>query len=314
MSKWVKMGKNKPVEYDVIIIGGGPGGLSAAIYTSRASLKTVFIEQGAPGGKMVKTFKIENWSGERLIEGPDLSLRMFNHAQAFGALYKYGKVMRVDSQGPQRQVVTLSDQTTLSAKAVIISTGMTERIPTSIVGITEFENRGVSYCAICDGPLFKDQPMAVIGGGNSALEEAAYLTSVASHVYVFVRKPEELIAEKKLIQDATHKKNLTIFTSGEIKRLIGKDQLEAIEATVDGQDVKMNISAVFPYIGHIPNSQLVAHLGVSDPVGFIETDHYMETKVPGIYAVGDVRSKEVRQIATAVADGVIVGKILANRI
>ncbi|XP_023226594.1 uncharacterized protein LOC111627255 [Centruroides sculpturatus] len=249
-----------------------------------------------------------------MIEGPDLSLRMFNHAQAFGALYKYGKVMRVDSEGPQRQVVTLSDQSSLSAKAVIIATGMNERIPTSIVGITEFENRGVSYCAICDGPLFKGQPMAVIGGGNSALEEAVYLTSVASHVYVFVRQPSELIAEKKLVQDATHKKNLTIFTSGEIKRLIGKDQLESIEATVDGQDVKMNISAVFPYIGHIPNSRLVAHLNLSDSAGFIETDHYMETKVPGVYAVGDVRAKEVRQIATAVADGVIVGKILANRI
>lgn len=301
-------------DYDVIIIGGGPAGLTAAVYSSRANLKTLFIEKGAPGGKMVKTFKIENWPGDKNINGVDLSLRMFDHSKEFGATYKYGNVVNIESKGSNEHIITLKNGDQYQAKAVVIATGMVERVPETIKGIHEFENRGVSYCAICDGPLYKGKDTAIIGGGNSAIEEATYLSSIASHVYVFVRTEKDLIAEKKLIQELKEKQNITILLNSEIKELIGDGKLEKIKAVVEGKEQEMQISAVFPYIGQVPVSDFAKSLDIVDTRGFIITDEFMETKVKGIYAIGDIRVKEIRQIATAAADGAIVGKILANRL
>lgn len=301
-------------EYDVMIIGGGPAGLTAAVYASRANLKTIFIEKGAPGGKMVKTFKIENWPGDKSINGVDLSLRMFDHSKAFGATYKYGEVVNIESKGATEQIVTLKNGDQFQVKSVVIATGMVERVPEWIDGIHKFEHRGVSYCAICDGPLYKGKPAAIIGGGNSAIEEATYLASIASQVNVFVRAESDLIAEKKLVDELKEKKNITLLMNAEIKTLHGDDKLEKVDAVVNGESKSFDVNVVFPYIGQVPVSSFAKDLSITDARGFIETDELMETKVKGIYAIGDIRVKEIRQIATAAADGAIVGKILANRL
>lgn len=301
-------------KYDVVIIGGGAAGLTAAIYASRANLSTVFIEKGAPGGKIVRTSKIENWTGDKFVEGPDLAIRMFEHAQAFGAEYKYYPVVKIVSHSEFNHNITLANDEVINAKSIVIATGMIERVPTTVKNIDKFENRGVSYCAICDGPLFKNQVVAVIGGGNSAIEESVYLSSIAKHVYIFVRKPEELWAEKSLLEDVKKRHNMTIFTQGEILEINGDEQVDKMIVQINGQKKEMVVKAIFPYIGHNPVTGFVKNLNITDESGFIPTDEFMETKVKGIYAVGDVRKKEIRQIATAVSDGAIVGKILANRI
>lgn len=299
---------------DVVIIGGGPAGLTASVYTSRANLKTLFIEKGAPGGKMVKTFKIENWSGDISVSGPELSMRMFNHAKAYGGNYKYGDVVEIVSHSEFDHEVVLASGERIATKAVIIATGMVERIPESIKGIHEFENRGVSYCVICDGPIFKGKNMAIIGGGNAAIEEAQFAAQFANHVYVFVRNEKELIADKASIEQLKAKANATIMIGAEINEIIGESAIEKVKVTVDGVQKEMDIQAIFPYIGQVPVSSFAKSLGITDERGFIPTDDFMETKVKGIYAVGDIRKKEIRQISTAVADGTIAGKILANRI
>lgn len=301
-------------KYDVAIIGGGPGGLTAAIYASRANLSTVFIEKGAPGGKVVKTQKIENWTGDQSVNGPELAMRMFEHATKFGAKYHYGEVLKVDSKNANHQVITLKDNSVIEAKKVIIATGMVENIPRSVKNIERFENQGVSYCAICDGPLHKGADIAVIGGGNAAIEEAYYLSTVGKSVTVFVRVAEELIAEKKLIEELKHKKNVEIIIGGEILELIGQNKVEKIKAKINGEIKELAITAVFPYIGQKPVSSFVEHLKVTNKQGYILTDENMETKVTGIFAIGDIRQKNIRQIATAVADGAIAGKIVANNL
>lgn len=299
---------------DVVIIGGGPAGLTASVYTSRANLKTLFIEKGAPGGKMVKTFKIENWSGDISVSGPELSMRMFNHAKAYGGNYKYGDVVEIVSHSEFDHEVVLASGERIATKAVVIATGMVERIPESIKGIHEFENRGVSYCVICDGPIFKGKNMAIIGGGNAAIEEAQFAAQFANHVYVFVRNEKELIADKATIAQLRAKENVTILINAEINEIIGDSAIEKVLVTVEGVQKEMDIQAIFPYIGQVPVSNFAKSLGITDERGFIPTDDFMETKVKGIYAVGDIRKKEIRQISTAVADGTIAGKILANRI
>ena len=195
--------------YDVAIIGGGPAGLSAAIYAARANHKTVFIEKGAPGGKMVKTSVIENWSGDESVTGPELSIRMFNHARKY-ADYKYGQVVDIKTYNPFKHEVILKNGQIIEAKAVIIATGTLEKVPEEIENIYKCENKGVSYCAICDGPLFKGLPMAVIGSGESAVEETIYLSSIASQVYLFVRK-DKLKADPQQNKEVLSKKNVKVF-------------------------------------------------------------------------------------------------------
>lgn len=300
--------------YDVVIIGGGPGGLTAAIYASRANLSTLIIEKGAPGGKMVKTQKIENWTGDKLVLGPDLSLRMFNHSTEFGAKYKYGDVVKLESINSEKQIVILSSGETIQCKKVIIGTGMIENVPKSIKNLAKYENKGISYCAICDGPLYKGKNLGVIGGGNSAIEEAYYLTSIAKKVQVFVRKPEELIAEKKVVEDLQKKSNAEIIIGSEILELHGEKKVEFVIVSINKEIKKIEIDAIFPYIGQTPVSQLVKHLAITSEEGYIVTNDEMETQVKGIFAIGDVRQKKIRQIATAVSDGVIAAKIITNQL
>lgn len=308
---------DQPMAYDVIIIGAGPAGLACAIYASRGNLKTLFIDKGAPGGKITSTYKIENWPGDKSVAGYELAQRMFDHAKEFGAQYKFGNVIDVVSHSEFKHEVILqqTDQSQLiyQAKAVVIASGMVNRIPQSVKGIVEFENRGVSYCVICDGPFYKNMPAAIIGGGNSAFEEGIYLASIASEVHIFVREAQA-IAEKITQDQVAKTANIKVYYNSEVLELQGQKGLEKIKARIGNETVEMPIKHLYPYIGFNPSTEFLKNLKLETKQGFLIVDQNLETNIKGIYAIGDVVNKTIRQIGTAVNDGTIVGKNLTNKI
>ncbi len=301
---------------DVVIIGAGPAALSAGLYLARGNMKVSLIEKGAPGGKIVFTSKVENYIGFGTVNGTELALKMYEHAMNEGVKHEYGEVTKIESLEDQKHIVTYGDDKKIECRFLVIAVGASERVPDFIENIEKFTNRGVSYCAICDGPLHKDMPVGVMGGGNSAIEEATYLASIVKHVYVFSRqlKEENLRAEPKLIQALKEKPNTEIVYGSNIKAVEGDATLEKVIVDVKGELKEFKISGFFPYIGLVPATSFIEDsLGIKDKEGYISTNELMETKVPNIYAIGDVRRKEVRQITTAIADGSIVAKTIMNK-
>ncbi|WP_029512594.1 NAD(P)/FAD-dependent oxidoreductase [Mycoplasmopsis iners] len=301
-------------KYDVIIIGAGPGGLNAALYTSRANLKVALVEKGAPGGKMTATSKIENWLGFDIIDGFDLALKAYNHAISFGAEHVFGEVNKIEKSG-ELFIVSLASGDQLTSKKVIIATGMLNREPNFIENYQKYVNRGISYCATCDGPLYKGQNVLVLGGGNSAVEESAYLARIASKVYLVVRD-NHFIAEPRLVDDLKKLPNVEIFMEHQIKQLQGENGIEKAQIIdLKNNELKeVEVKAFFPFIGFIPNNSSFKHLNITDQAGFIITDDHMQTSIEGLYAIGDIRKKTVRQIVTAASDGAIAAKHIADTI
>ncbi|WP_228846663.1 NAD(P)/FAD-dependent oxidoreductase [Metamycoplasma hominis] len=300
--------------YDVLIIGAGPAGLTAAIYLARNDINVAFIEGGVPGGKVSAQSKIENYPGFSFISGFELSKAMLKQARDNGSKFIYGNVKEINSISDIEKEVILENGMLIKSKAIIIATGMKEIVPLDVKGIEEYRGKGVSYCVICDGPLYKNKPCAIIGGGNSAFEESSYLASIASEVHIFVR--DGIIAEKKLVNEAMSKSNIYIHENSTIKEILGNEKVEEIIANVNGKETKMNISCIFPYVGFKPNTAFIK--GKYDEIlnsrGFIEVNENMETKIPNIFAIGDVIVKDVRQITTATADGTIAARAISNKI
>lgn len=278
--------------YDLAIIGGGPAGLNAALYASRANLNVVFIEKSAPGGKLSSTSKIENWLGTENIEGWELATEFFDHAKKYGAEYKYGDVVELKNHGDFDKELVLSNGSSIFSKTVLIASGMKNRVPSFIENIESFFHNGVSFCAICDGPLFKNAPSLVLGGGNSAVEEGTYLTKIASHVY-FVIREKEFTAEKRLVDDLMKAKNITIFRESQIVSLGGTGLLQnaLIKNNITNKETNIEIASFFPYIGMEATTTFIKDLDIIDDKGFIITDDFMQTKIKGIFAAGDIRKK-----------------------
>jgi thioredoxin reductase (NADPH) len=299
------MAKNKEI-HDLIIIGAGPAGLTAAIYARRAELDVMMIESSAPGGKMVKTNEIENWPGTPKVSGPDLASQMFEHATSLGAIYQYGVVTSI-VPGDIKEVHT-EDESVYYARAIIIATGTLER-KLKIPGEDRLVNKGVSYCAICDGAFFKDKVITVIGGGNSALEEANYLTQFGSKVNVVVRK-DTFKADKAVVQAVSKNPRINIIKSHIPIEIVGEDKVEGIilEDVKSKKQKKLETAAVFPFIGLDPISNFTSGLDIVDDNGYIVSDVTMKTKHNGIYAAGDVNHKGLRQVVTATNDGAIAAQ------
>ncbi len=295
------------VDYDVIIVGAGPAGMTAAVYASRANLSTVMIERGMPGGQMANTEDVENFPGFDLITGPDLSTKMFTHAQKFGAKYEYGDIKEIEDKGSYK-VVNMGDKT-LTARAIIIATGA-EYKKIGVPGEQELGGRGVSYCAVCDGAFFKGKNLYVIGGGDSAVEEGIFLTKFADKVTIVHRRDE--LRAQKIIQDRAFKNDKIDFiwntTLKTINEKDGKVGSVTLVSTEDGFESEHQADGVFIYIGMKPLTKPFESLGILNENGYIETNDEMETKVPGVYAAGDVREKTLRQIVTATGDGSIAAQ------
>lgn len=294
-------------QFDVIIIGAGPAGMTAAVYTSRANLSTLMLERGIPGGQMANTEEVENYPGFETILGPELSTKMFEHAKKFGAQYAYGDVESIIDEGDWKLVKAGGKE--YRAKAVIISSGA-EYKKMGIPGEAELGGRGVSYCAVCDGAFFKGKELVVVGGGDSAVEEGVFLTRFADKVTIVHRRDQ--LRAQKILQDRAFANDKVDFiwntTVKEIHDENGKVGGVTLVSTDSAEEREFKTDGVFIYIGMLPLTKPFENLGILNSDGYIVTDDKMQTKIPGIFAAGDVREKMLRQIVTATGDGSIAAQ------
>lgn len=293
--------------YDVVIIGAGPAGMTAAVYTSRANLSTLMLERGIPGGQMANTEEIENYPGFETILGPELSTKMFEHAKKFGAEYAYGDVSEI-IDGEDYKIIKAGAKE-YKARAIIIATGA-EYKKLGVPGENELGGRGVSYCAVCDGAFFKGKDLIVVGGGDSAVEEGVYLTRFANKVTI-VHRRDKLRAQKILQDRAFANEKIDFIWNHTVKQINEKDGKVGsvtLVSTVDGSEKEVPCDGVFVYIGMSPLTAPFKKLGILNEQGYVVTNEKMETSVKGIFAAGDVREKELRQIVTATGDGSIAAQ------
>ncbi|SES41788.1 thioredoxin-disulfide reductase [Salipaludibacillus aurantiacus] len=293
--------------YDVVIIGAGPAGMTAAVYTSRANLSTVMLERGMPGGQMANTEDVENYPGYDSILGPDLSTKMFQHAQKFGAEYAYGDVKEIIDGKEYKRIITGNGE--YKARSIIITTGAKYK-ELGVPGEKELGGKGVSYCAVCDGAFFKNKELVVVGGGDSAVEEAVYLTRFASKVTVVHRRDE--LRAQKILQDRAFDNDKIDFIWSHVVKEINEENGKVGSVTLvnkkDGSEREFKTDGAFIYIGMLPINEPFLNLGITNEDGYIETNEDMETKIPGIFAAGDIREKMLRQIVTATGDGSIAAQ------
>ncbi len=301
------MGDSEAMEkdrrYDVVIIGAGPAGLTAALYAGRARVKTVLLERGAPGGQLLNTEAIEDYPGFDHITGPELAQRMADQAVKFGVDLETARVTGIHRRG-DKQVVQTEDGEYVADYVILTAGG--EPLKLGIPGENEFQGRGVSQCAVCDGAFFKEEEVAVVGGGDAALEEGVFLTRFAKKVYIIHRR-EQFRAQAILVEAARKNPKVELVTNTIVTEIKGEDgQVNEItlKDVVTGQTRPLNVTGVFVFIGFQPNVQFFDHREhvEHDPLGFIVTDSTMQTSLPGVYAAGDVRSQLTRQITTAVGD------------
>ena len=288
--------------YDTIIIGAGPAGMTAALYAARSNLKVALLERGIPGGQMNNTADIENYPGYANISGPELAEKMFEPLENLGVEHLFGLVEKIEDRGDFKEIIT--EDESFETKTVIIASGANHR-HLGVPGEEDYNSRGVSYCAVCDGAFFRDEDLMVVGGGDSAVEEAIFLTRFAKSVTIVHRRDE--LRAQKVLQDRAFANEKIRFVWDSVVESIHGDERKVTGVTFKnvktGELSQAEFGGIFIYVGLDPVSEFAADLGITDEAGWILTDHQMKTSVAGIYAVGDVRQKDLRQITTAVGDG-----------
>ncbi|GFH40181.1 thioredoxin-disulfide reductase [Lactococcus insecticola] len=294
--------------YDTVVIGAGPGGMTAAMYAARSELKVLLLERGAPGGQMNNTAEIENYPGYGTIMGPELSMKMHEPLEGLGVENAYGIVQSVSVNPDGTKKITTEDAE-FDTKTVIIATGANHR-HLGVPGEEEYGARGVSYCAVCDGAFFRNQEILVVGGGDSAVEEALFLTRFGQSVTILHRRDE--LRAQKIIQDrAFANDKISFIWDSTVEEVLGNDMKITgvkIRNLKTGEITEKDFGGLFVYVGLDPMTETVQDLGITDEAGWIITDDHMQTAVEGIYAVGDVRQKDLRQITTAVGEGATAGQ------
>lgn len=307
-------GGEPPVEqppdahYDLIILGGGAAGLTAAVYARRAGLKTLVLEAFAPGGKLIKTFELANWPGLRQVHGSQLAYDIYGQAMALGTVYLYEKAAAIEADGRQKRVVCQSGLQ-FTAPAVIIATGTAERT-LNIPGEQEMIGLGISFCAVCDAAFYRNKPVLIIGGGNSAFEEALYLAEFASDIKILTRS--DLYTAEQITQDKvlTHPK-ITVLPFRQAREVLSAGgRVSGLKAlnTQTGREESFAANGIFPYIGADPVTDFAKSLNITDAAGYLAVRPDMSTSVPGIFGAGDVCAKVLRQVVTATNDGAIAAQ------
>lgn len=297
------VGKEK-IMYDVIIIGAGTAGLSAAIYTSRAGKNTLLVEGYLPGGQIISSKEIENYPGIKHISGADFASALYEQALSLGAAIKYENVTSIESL-PDKKIVKTSE-TSYECKSIIIATGATKR-SLGIDKENELTGLGVSYCAVCDGAFFKGKEVAVIGGGNTAVEDAIFLSAYCKKVYLIHRK-DSFRAESRLVETLEARENVSFILEGVITKLHGRERLEGIDIRdKSGTETFLPVDGLFVAIGQIPANDFCSHMIALDQAGYIIAGEDCKTNAEGVFVAGDCRTKTIRQLTTASSDGTIAG-------
>ena len=291
-------------EFDTVILGGGPAGLSAGIYASRGAVSTAILDVSMMGGQPSNYLELENYPGFPIIGGYDLMEKFEEHADKFGVQkFPMQEIESLDLKSTPK--VILTKEAEFKAKTVIIACGA-QPMKLGVPGEAEFVGRGVSYCAVCDGAFYKDKVVAVVGGGNAAVEEAMYLTKFANKVYVIHRR-NELRADKIVQERAFKNEKIEFIWDSVVKEIKGDDLVHTavLENVKSGERSNLQVNGVFPYIGMVPNIEGISGQVEQDAGGFIITDETMKTSIDGVFAVGDVRQTRLRQVITAASDGAV---------
>ncbi|MDR1605713.1 MAG: thioredoxin-disulfide reductase [Streptococcaceae bacterium] len=294
--------------YDTIVIGAGPAGMTAAMYAARSELKVLLLERGAPGGQMNNTAEIENYPGYGKIMGPELAMKMYEPLAELGVEHAYGIVEKVTVNPVGIKKVTTEDGT-FESHTVIIATGANHR-HLGVPGEERYGARGVSYCAVCDGAFFRNQDILVVGGGDSAIEEALFLTRFGQSVTILHRR-DQLRAQKIIQERAFANDKISFIWDSTVEEVLG-DEMKITAVRIrnlkTGAITERTFGGMFVYVGLDPMTETVAELGITDEAGWVITDPSTQTTIPGIFAVGDVRQKNLRQITTAVGEGALAGQ------
>jgi len=290
--------------YDVLVLGAGPAGLTAALYTARANLRTLLLERLGPGGQMATTASIENYPGfAEPIDGVELALRMLRQAEGFGVEVKYDDVQRVHLSAPVKEVFGLSER--YMARTIIVATGASPR-KLLAPGEDRFVGQGVSYCATCDGPLYVNKDVLVVGGGDTAVEEANFLSRFAARVTI-VHRRDKFRAQSVLVKRVEDNPKIRIMYNTTVKSIIGESKVAGVvlSSTVTGEDSLLPIEGVFVLIGQVPSTAFLQGVLPVDDSGYVYGADDLSTSLPGVFVAGDIRHKTLRQVATAVGDGAL---------
>ena len=295
-------------QYDVIIVGAGPAGMTAAIYAARADMNVLLLDKLAPGGQIINTNEIQNYPGVGTINGAELAYQMFEHTQQFDNIaFDYGTVKEILDEGKVKKVLCEEDDKEFTAKAIILATGTRPRC-LDIPGEDKFRGNGISWCAICDGAQYRDKDVVVIGGGNSAVEESIFLAGIVKSltiVTMFDLTADPMACDKLRAMD-----HVTVYPYQDILDFTGDTKLTGVhfKSTKTGEENTVSCDGVFEYIGLTPTTEFLKDLGVLNQFGYVEVDEKMHTKVEGVYGAGDCVTKNLRQVITACADGAIAAQ------
>lgn len=295
-------------QYDVIIVGAGPAGMTAAIYAARADMKVLLLDRLAPGGQIINTNEIQNYPGVGTINGAELAYQMFEHTQQFENIsFDYGTVKEIKENGKEKTVLCEEDGKEFTGKAIILATGTRPR-RLDIPNEDKFAGNGISWCAICDGAQYRDRDVVVIGGGNSAVEESIFLAGIVKSltiVTMFDLTADPMACDKLRAMD-----NVKVYPFQDILEFTGDSKLTGVhfKSTETGEENTVSCDGVFEYIGLTPTTEFLADFGVLNKFGYVEVDEKMHTKVAGVYGAGDCVTKNLRQVITACADGAIAAQ------
>lgn len=290
------------LDYDVIVVGSGPAGITSAIYLKRANINVCIMEKSAPGGQLNKSSTIENYPGFEKITGPELAYNFYEQILNLDIPFINEEVIKIEDKTSYKIVET--NKKTYTCKGIILALG---RKPRSFdnKNVSLLEGKGVSYCSLCDGPLFKNQDVSIIGGGNSALEESLYLADICKSVTIINRR-DVLRGDKMLVDKVLKKDNINILYNSEVVEFNKQDDfLESLLINTNGKLNKLDVKACFIFIGYVPATDFLCNLDILDEKGYIKTDKNLKTDIPFIYACGDTINKQVYQIVTATGEGAV---------
>lgn len=299
----MQLGYNMCMKCDCLIVGAGPAGLSASIFTLRAGLKTICVEALGVGGQAALSYEIANYPGFESISGFDLTERMRHQAESLGLKIVYGAVIKLERE-KNHFIARLKDET-ITAKKVILACGSKVR-KLGLKNEEKLIGRGISFCASCDGGFYRDKTVAVVGGGNTAIEDVNYLSHIASKIYL-IHRSETFKANKVDVDKIKKLKNVEIITSANVVELKCKDRLQSITIDRQGEKLELQVDGLFEAIGYVPDIQFVDFELGTDEAGYIKVNKNMQTSVKNCYAAGDIVSKNFRQVITACADGATAG-------